>query len=132
MKKFIITNTKLNNTTNRNNIMKYSNEETFNAVKEIILMLFPYIDEKTITPNAHMKWNLGFDDFDKKTIIMQYEATNGGFFQYTSALKNAVTLGEFCNTFCNALNTENEKNIVAQTTEKTFLHRIKNFFQIQK
>lgn len=109
--------------------MKYSNEEIFNFAKEIILRIFGHVNKNTVTKDAKLKYDLGFDDYDKEAIISQFEAEYGGLIPYTKALKNAISLGEFCNILCTDMNKQKAKQeniILLQNNKNSLFYRLKS------
>lgn len=115
--------------------MKYSNEEIFNDVKEIIMLLFGYLNENNIVKDADLTWNLGFDENDKRDIIIQLEAKHGGFVPFTKSLKNAVTLGKFCDILCDEMNKQQsftENIVMLQNNKNSLFNRIKKIITRQK
>jgi len=114
--------------------MKYSNEEIFNFAAKTILRIFGHVDKKAVTKDAKLKYDLGFDDYDKQAIISQFEAEFGGFIPYTKSFKNAITLGEFCDILCKDMNNQkaNEENIkLLQNNKNSLFYRLKSIFTRQ-
>ena len=108
--------------------MQYSEQNCFDEVKGIISGMFSYISDDKITPKANMKYDLGFDDYDKTEIIMQFEYNYNVSVKNDKPLMMAITLGEFCNILHKARNAEPEQVIVPQTQKNTLLNRVRNLF----
>ena len=76
--------------------MKYSNQEIFNSVKEIMLDMYPHIPANKITKDASFKWSLGVDSLDRLEILMEFEKKYNISIEDTSRIEKISSLGEYC------------------------------------
>lgn len=82
---------------------RYSKQDVFKSLKEIILKSHPEISAEKITRNASFWQTFGFDQYDLIEIIMNMEIRYKLLNNNINYLKHFTMVGEFCDNFYNIL-----------------------------
>lgn len=109
--------------------MQYSYEDVFNAVKQIIVQLYPYVDINKITDTALFRYDLGLDAYDMVDLIFEIEHHYNKLFDMDN-LEQSKNVQTFCRLLCKELN--KTQIVTAQQKQTNLLTRIKQFFIKQR